>query len=531
MAQGKVIVAEKIADEGVAALREAGLEVDYCPKISREELLDVIGGYDALIVRSATKVNEELYTHATNLRVVGRAGNGVDNIEMEGASKRGIIVANTPDANTVTTAEHTISLLLASNRKIVQGNAKIHAGEWGRDGLKGSELYGKTLGIIGLGRIGSKVCVRMKAFGMKVIAYDPYIADERFERFGAEKRETLEDLMRECDFLSIHTPKTWETMGMVGKEQFAIAKDGLRVVNCARGGLYDEEALYEALESGKVATAAIDVLKDEPNLTTPLLKNPNVIFTPHLGASTFEAQRNVGISVAQEVIDVLDGKMVPNAVNLPTLGTTEMEGLFDYLKLGECLGNLYYGIFKDPIDSMKITYCGEATKFDEKTVNLAVLKGVFEPVMTGRVNYVNVGGMAEEEGIAVSTAENEGEIRFNNLIKVKIAGNGVSHTFAGMVTGENEVRINRIDHYFFDIKPTANMVFIINEDKPGRIGEVGAVAGTLGLNIGAMQCAPDNEGNAMIILSIDRELKDTELQQFVDIDGIKLAKFVKLYNA
>ena len=530
MAQGKVIVAEKIADEGVAALREAGLEVNYCPKISREELLSVIGGYDALIVRSATKVNEELYDRAEKLRVVGRAGNGVDNIEMEGASRRGIIVANTPDANTVTTAEHTISLLLASNRNIPQANQKIRSGQWGRDGLKGTELMGKTLGIIGLGRIGSKVCVRMKAFGMRVIAYDPYIADERFERFGAEKKNTLLELMEEVDFLTIHTPKTWETMGMVGKEQLAAAKDGLHVVNCARGGLINEEALYEAIESGKVATAAIDVLKDEPNLTTPLLKSDKVIFTPHLGASTNEAQRNVGIAVAQEVIDVLDGKMVPNAVNLPTLGATEMEGLFDYLKIGECLGNLYYGIFKEPIDSMKITYCGEAANFDKKTVNLAVLKGVFEPVMEGRVNYVNVAGMAEEEGIAISTAENEGEIRFNNLIKVKITGNGVSHTFAGHVTGENEVRINRIDHYFFDIKPTSNMVFIINEDKPGRIGEVGAVAGKLGLNIGAMQCAPDGEGDAMIILSIDRKLTEEELRNFVEIDGIKLAKYVNLYN-
>lgn len=531
MAQGKVLVSEKAAPECIDTLKKAGLEVLYNPKITREELLDIIGEYDALVVRSATKVNEELYEHATNLKVVGRAGNGVDNIEMEGASKRGIIVANTPDASTVTTAEHTISLLLSTNRKIPQANAKIHAGEWGREGLKGAELCGKTLGIIGLGRIGSKVCVRMKAFGMKVIAYDPYIADERFERFGAEKKATLDDLMREVDFLTIHTPKTWETMGMVGKEQLALAKDGLRVVNCARGGLIEEEALYEALESGKVAAAAIDVLKDEPNLTTPLLKSPNCIFTPHLGASTYEAQIAVGVSVAQEVVDVLDGKMVPNAVNLPTLGNTEMEGLFDYLKLGECLGNLYYGIFKDPIDSLKITYCGEATKFDEKTINLSILKGIFEPVMTGRVNYVNVGGMAEEEGIAINVAENEGEMRFNNLIKVKIAGNGVSHTFGGMVTGENEVRINRIDHFFFDIKPTANMVFIINEDKPGRIGEVGVVAGKLGLNIGAMQCAPDGEGDAMIILSIDRELTEAELQQFSNIDGIKTAKFVKLYNA
>ncbi len=530
MAQGKVLISEKMDDAGLALLKESGLEVDDRPKISREELLDIIGNYDALIVRSATQVNEELYDHAAKLKVIGRAGNGVDNIEMEGASKRGIIVANTPDANTVTTAEHTISLLLASNRKIAQANESIHNREWDRSKFKGKELFGKTLGIIGLGRIGSNVCVRMKAFGMKVIAYDPYIADERFERFGAEKRESLMDLMKESDFLTIHTPKTWETLGLVGKEELAAAKDGIRVVNCARGGLIDEDALYEAMESGKVATAAIDVMKDEPNFDLPLLKNPNAIFTPHLGASTDEAQENVGIAVAQEVIDVLDGKMVPNAVNLPSLGTTEMEGIFDYLKLGEVLGNLYYGIFKDPVESVKITFCGEAANFDEKTITLAALKGLLEPVIPGRVNYVNAGPIAKEEGIAIATAKNEGEMRFNNLIKIKVFGSGVSHTFAGMVTGENQVRINRIDNYFFDIKPTKNMVFIINEDKPGRIGEIGAVAGKQGLNISSMQCAPDNAGNAMTIFNVDRELTDAELKEYSAIDGIKLAKFVSIYN-
>ena len=276
----KVLVAERIADKGVEKLREAGLDVDFNPTIKRDELLKIIGEYDALIVRSVTKVNEELYAKATNLKVVGRAGNGVDNIEMDGASKRGIIVVNTPDANTTTTAEHTIALLLASNRRIPQADAMIRRHEWDRTKFKGSELYGKTLGIIGLGRIGSKVAVRMKGFGMKIIAYDPYIADERFERFGVEKKETLEDLMKEVDFLTIHTPKTPETLGMVEKNILNLAKDGLRVVNCARGGLYNEEDLYEAIQSGKVASAAIDVLKDEPNLTSPLLQSDKVVFTP-----------------------------------------------------------------------------------------------------------------------------------------------------------------------------------------------------------------------------------------------------------
>ncbi|MEG2658373.1 MAG: phosphoglycerate dehydrogenase [Clostridiales bacterium] len=526
----KVLVAEKIADKGVEELRKSGLEVDFNPKLTREEILDCIDQYDALVVRSVTKVNEELYAKATNLKVVGRAGNGVDNIEMEGASKRGIIVVNTPNANTVTTAEHTIGLLMASNRRIPQADAMIRRHEWDRTKFKGAELSGKTLGIIGLGRIGSLVATRMKAFNMHVIAYDPYIADERFERFGVEKKDTLEELMKEVDFLTIHTPKTMETLGMVERDMFAMAKDGLRVVNCARGGLYDEDALYEALESGKVATAAIDVLKDEPNLTSPLLKNDRVIFTPHLGADTFEAQENVGITVAQEVINVLAGNIVPNAVNLPTLGPDEMEGLFDYLKLGDRLGNLYYGIWKDPIESLQISFEGDAAQFNTNTITLAVLKGVFEPVMSGRVNYVNAGVIAEEEGIAIACVKKEGNSHFNNLLKVKIKGKE-EHVFAGMVAGDDEVRINRIDNYFFDIKPTENMLFIINEDKPGRIGQVGDVIGDLGVNIGAMQCAPDSDGKAMIILSIDRELSETDLAKFTDVEGILKAKFVKIYNS
>lgn len=527
----KVLVAEKIADEGVEKLREAGLDVTFNPKITREELLDCISQYDALVVRSVTKVNEELYSNATNLKVVGRAGNGVDNIEMEGASKRGIIVVNTPDANTVTTAEHTIGLLLSSNRKVPQADAMIRRHEWDRTKFKGKELSGKTLGIIGLGRIGSMVATRMKAFNMKVIAYDPYISDERFDRFGVEKKNTLQELMKEVDFLSIHTPKTQETLGMVDTDMFAMAKPGLRVVNCARGGLYNEDALYQALKSGQVATAAIDVLKDEPNLTSPLLELDNVVFTPHLGADTFEAQTNVGLSVAEEVINVLKGNIVPNAVNLPTLGADEMEGLFDYLKLGERLGNLYFGIWKDPVESIQIYFEGDAVNFNEKTVTLAVLKGVFEPAMSGRVNYVNAGVIAEEQGVAIGTVKKQDNARFNNLLKVKIKGQKETHVFAGMVAGPNEIRINRVDNFFFDIKPTENMIFIINEDKPGRIGEVGDVIGDLGINIGAMQCAPDSDGKAMILLSVDRPLSDAELTKFMEIPGILNARFVKLYNS
>lgn len=523
----KILVSEKIAQKGIDDLVTAGYEVNFQPKIGREELLEIIGDYDALIVRSATKVNEELYERAVKLKVVGRAGNGVDNIEMAGANKRGIIIVNTPDASTVTTAEHTISLMLSSNRRIPQADAMIRRREWDRTKFKGSELMGKTLGIIGVGRIGSTVAIRMRAFGMKVIGYDPYITDERFQRFQVEKRETLADLMRECDFLTIHTPKTQETFDMVSYEQFAIAKDGLQVVNCARGGLINEQALYEALESGKVAAAAIDVLADEPQLTSPLLKSDKVVFTPHLGADTFEAQENVGIAVANEVNKVLAGGVVANAVNMPDVAPSEMEMIYDYLTLGETLGKLYYGLCKAPIESVRITFSGDAAHQSTETISLAVLKGLFEPVLADRVTYVNASLIAEEEGVGVALVIKEEDARFRNRIKVNVFNKNGKYTFAGVVADKGDIRITRIERYYFDLRPAANLLVVKNLDEPGMIGHIGSVLGKLDVNISSMQCWP-NEDTAMVILTIDRALKEEELAPFYEVKGIKEVHFVGL---
>lgn len=523
----KIIVAEKIAQKGVDLLIEKGYDVRFDPKISREELLEVIGDYDGLIVRSATKVNEELYAKATKLKVVGRAGNGVDNIEMEGASKRGIIVVNTPDANTVTTAEHTIALMLSSNRRIPQADAMIRRKEWDRTKFKGSELMGKTLGIIGVGRIGSLVAIRMRAFGMKVIGYDPYITDERFQRFNVEKREKLEDLMRESDVLTIHTPRTAETIDIVNKKEFAMAKDGLRVVNCARGGLINEEALYEALESGKVASAAIDVLKDEPKLVSPLLKSDRVVFTPHLGADTFEAQDNVGLAVADQVHNMLSGGIVANAVNMPDVTPSEMETIYDYLKLGEILGKLYYGICKDPIESVRITFSGDAARQSVETISLAVLRGLFYPAMGERVNYVNAGIIAAEEGIGVAHVLKEEDARFHNRIKINVFSKQGKHTFAGVVADKGDIRITRIDSYYFDLPPAENLLIVKNQDEPGMIGHMGTVLGKLNVNISSMQCCPVEE-TAMVILTVDRPLTEKDLKAFYDVKGINEVSFVGL---
>lgn len=525
----KVLVSEKIAQKGVDILNEAGLEVDFRPTITRDELLAVVGSYDALVVRSATKVNEELFKKAVNLKVVGRAGNGVDNIEMNGATKRGIIVVNTPEANTVSTAEHTISLLLSCNRHIPQANAMVKSKEWDRSRFKGVELSGKTLGIIGLGRIGSLVSQRMRAFGMKVIAYDPYISDERFERFGVEKKEKLEDLMREVDALTVHTPKTAETMGMVGKNEFALAKKGILVVNCARGGIIEEQALYEAVQAGIVTAAAIDVLKDEPKLISPLLDCENVIFTPHLGADTYEAQDNVGATVAREVLSALEGGVVPNAVNMPSMGTDNLDGIYPYLQLAEKLGNLYYGLSKSAIKQVNVQFGGEAAAFNSTTIVLALLKGLFEPVMMGRVNYVNAGVVAEERGVETAVLSPDNEEKYNNILRVTVySQDGKEHRFAGLVSGKDSPRIVEINGYPLDILPASNMMILLNHDRPGLIGKVGTVLGGYGVNITTMQYG-SLEDKALMVLSLDREVGDEQLEKLREIDGILKASFVQLY--
>ncbi|MBQ0108621.1 MAG: phosphoglycerate dehydrogenase, partial [Phascolarctobacterium sp.] len=434
----KVLVAEDISEKGVELLQKSpDLQVDVKMGIPREELLQIIGDYDAIVVRSVTKVNEELYARATNLKVVGRAGNGVDNIEMAGASKRGIIVVNTPESNVVSAAEHTIGLLLSSSRNIVPANKILESGKWARKELTGSEMLNKTLGIIGLGRIGALVTKRMQAFGMKIIAYDPYIADSRFEMLGVEKCATLEELLRRSDVITIHTPKTEETVNIINDKEFALCKKGVRIVNCARGGLINEDALVRAIHAGIVASAGVDVLMGEPKPVSPLIAEPKVVVTPHLGAETVEAQTNVGIAVAEEVISALRGEMVPNAVNLPALHSEELADMMDYLQLGEALGKLYFQLEKAPVEKVGIIYHGSVAQMETSLITRAVLKGVFEPVMRERVNYVNAQVTAEARGVAITVGTTKGQY---NEITVNVTSKEKTFKACGTVIRKGEVR-------------------------------------------------------------------------------------------
>jgi len=518
----KVIVTERIAEEGLELLRKE-MDVNFCDGISREELLKIIDQYDALIVRSVTKVDEELISKATpRLKVVGRAGNGVDNIDVEVCTRYGIIVANTPDSNTISAAEQSISLLLSSARNTAWANEVVKGGVWDRKPFKGSELYGKTVGIVGLGRIGSMVATRLKSFNMKVIAYDPYISDERFERFGAEKKNTLEELMKEADIISVHTPRNEETMHMINEEMLALAKDGVRLVNCARGGIIKEEALLKALESGKVASAGLDVFEKEPATENPLFKFKNVVCTPHLGADTFEAQKRVGENIAEQVIIALKGELVPNVVNLPTMINDELKYLKPYITLAEKLGNIYYQLEKSPVSRVELTYSGPITQNETEILTIAFLKGLLEPVMGDKVNYVNAKLIAEDRGIKIfEQKEAQSSKNYKNVINAKIFNNGHDLDITGTLSRSRNPILVEINGYETESDLEGFILVVKNEDRPRVIGPFATLLGDEGVNIAAMKVARQKKGDtAIMLVNVDNKVDDKTLEKLGKVDGI-----------
>ncbi|MEA4925241.1 MAG: phosphoglycerate dehydrogenase [Syntrophomonadaceae bacterium] len=522
MERKKVIVTESIAEEGLALLRSE-LEVDFRKDISRAELLEIIDQYDALIVRSVTKVNEELIQRGTRLKVVGRAGNGVDNIDVDVCTRYGIIVANTPDSNTISAAEQTISLLLSSVRNTAWASDVLKkSGTWDRSPFRGTELYGKTVGIVGLGRIGSMVATRLKSFNMKVIAYDPYIANERFERFGAEKKATLEDLVREADIITVHTPRNEETMHMVNEDVLELAKPGVRLVNCARGGIISETAILKGLESGKIASAGLDVYEKEPAEQNPLFRFTNVVCTPHLGADTYEAQKRVGENIAEQVIKALQGGIVPNVVNLPSVLGEELDYLHPYITLAEKMGNIYYQIAKSPISRVEITYSGPITINETEMLTIGLLKGLLEPVLWEKVNYVNARLMAEDRGIKLyETKEAVSPKRYKNLILVKIFNHEHQMEFAGTLSRARNPLLVEIDGYETETTLEGYVLMVENEDRPRVIGPFATALGDEGVNIAGMKVARHGKGErAIMIINVDNKVEEEALDRLAELDGI-----------
>ncbi|HLU40890.1 MAG TPA: phosphoglycerate dehydrogenase [Microthrixaceae bacterium] len=511
----RVLVTEKIAERGLERLRDAGHDVDVREGLSPEELLDAVVGAHALIIRSATKVTAEVLAAGRDLVVVGRAGIGLDNVDVAAATERGVMVVNAPQSNTLSAAEHTMALLLAQARNVPQAHAALIAGRWERSRWEGVELSDKTLGIIGLGRIGKLVAQRALAFGMRLIAYDPFVSAERARQLSVEL-VTLEDLMARADFVTLHLAKTPETVGLIGRELLSKAKPSLRLVNVARGGIVDEDALAEALREGKIAGAALDVFAEEPTTESPLFELDNVVVTPHLGASTAEAQDKAGATIAEMVGLALAGDFVPYAVNVSAAEASET--VRPYLPLAERLGRIFAGLAKEVSGAIEIEYQGHIAEYDTRILTLSVLKGFFSVVTGEPVSYVNAPQVAEEQGIEVRPTSTTTARDFVNLITIR-AGD---HSIAGTLVGLKGVpSIVMIDDHTVDVPPAEHLLVVRNADQPGMIGKVGTLVGEAGVNIADMAVGSSPEGEkALMVLATDRAVPDEVVQQLRRTDGV-----------
>ncbi len=526
----KILVKEKIAQAGIDKLKAAGFKVDVKTDMTADELLEEIGKYDALVIRSATKVTEKVIERADNLKVIGRAGIGVDNVDLEAATKRGIIVANAPQSNIVSAAEHAIALMMACARNIAQADASVKAGKWERGKFQGVEVYEKTLGIIGLGRIGTLVASRALGLGMKVLAYDPYVSKDRFAQLGIERATTVEDVLKVADFLTVHLPKTKETIGMFGEREFAMMRDGIRLVNTARGGIYQTEALVNAIKNGKVAAVGIDVFDEEPPVGNPLLDFSLTVCTPHLGASTVEAQDRAGTQIADQVIAGLKGEFVSNAVNIPLISVEAMEAVKPFLPLAEKLGKLFNKLAEEGIHSLDIEYVGPISKYDTKLLTIAVLKGVFDGVVEEQVNYVNAPIFAEERGIEVNESKKSSSQDYVNVIRVKGRDGGDDVMVAGTLVGKkNQERFINVYKFDIDMVPSKYIAFFRYEDVPGMIGKVGTILGQYNINIANMQVGRKKlGGEALMGVNVDIPIPDNVIEEIKNGAGISFAKFMIL---
>ena len=517
----KVLISDKLSDEGVALLEAApGIEVDARAGVDADELRRILPDYEGLIIRSGTKVTADLLEAAESLRVIGRAGIGVDNIDLPAATARGIIVMNTPEGNAVTTAEHAISLMTSLARRIPQATQSMKEGRWEKSRFSGKELFNQVLGVIGLGNIGGIVADRARGLRMRVIATDPLVSEERAHRLGV-RLMPLDELLAEADVISCHVPLTKENRGMIGREAFAKMKDGVLIVNAARGGVVDEAALLEAIESGKVAGAALDVFEQEPPPPDhPLLSRDEVICTPHLGAATSQAQLNVAIAVAEQVRDFLLDGVVRNAVNLPSVSADELHELRPYIALGEKLG-LFMGQCSDTIQEIDIEYAGAMVELNVQPVTLAVLKGVLSPWVGERVNFVNAPHLAQQRGIRVVESKSSDSEDFVSLLAVTVRGGGRECRVAGTLFGHTQPRIVRVDNFALEAMPEGPSLLIRNDDSPGVVGAIGTVLGNAGINISRMQLGLNASGDeAVQLLNVDPEPSTEVAKALRNIRGV-----------
>ena len=526
----KVLISDDLSQAGLDLLRaDPGIVVDLIRKMPRAELIGKIADYDALIVRSETKVDAEVIEAGKKLRIVGRAGIGVDTIDVDAATRRGIIVMNTPQANTTATCEHTLAMMLSMARNIPQADASVRRLEWTRNKFMGTQLAGKTLGIIGFGRIGSQVAKRAQAFGMEVTAYDPFVSEES-ARISKVQLLSLDDLLATADFVTLHSSLTQGSRGLLDAERIAKMKTGARVINVARGALIDLDALHQALTSGKLAGAAIDVFEEEPPGDIPLFKLPNVIITPHLGASTVEAQRDVSIQIAEQILDALHDRDVRNAVNFPPIDPNALPVIRPYLRLAEKLGTIQANLVEGRVQRVEVEYLGDDVAPHVKPLTVALLRGLLAPVL-GRdsVNFVNAPLIANERGIVVTQALNLLEGDYTTLLTCRVTTDQGQHLIAGTCFNDSEPRIVQIDSFRIDAVPEGIAVVISSRDVPGVVGRVGTILGANYVNIAEYRLGRTKAGDrAMSFVNLDNAVPDYAMKALRDLPEVVWAKQMSL---
>jgi len=525
----KVLISDPLSEVGVKTFQETpDIEVDIKTDLSPEKLKEIIGDYHALVIRSATNATAEIIEAAHNLKVIGRAGIGLDNVDIPAASKKGIVVMNTPEGNIITAAEHTMAMILALSRNIPQASASLREGKWEKKKFEGREIFNKTLGVIGIGRIGRLVAERAKAMEMKVIAYDPYIKPDIIERMDIEP-VSFDELLQRSDYITIHTPGTGETINMINHEAMAKMKNGAMLINCARGGIVNEDDLLEALKSGHLSGAALDVFSKEPPGQTELMCLPNLIATPHLGASTKEAQDKVAKDVAEQIIGYLLYGSVTNAVNVPSISPELLSTLRPYAILAEKMGSIQCQLADNAILEVQIDYSGKVSNYDVTPLTAAMLKGLLAPLLKDQVNFVNAPVIAAERGIKVVESKTKAPEDFSSLVKITVMTQRSKNIISGTIFGKNLLRILRINNFYLEAIPEGHNLLINNLDKPGVIGKITSTLGRHEVNIGRMQVGEEKaKKQNVIFLATNVSVNDKILEELRGLEDIFLVKKIEL---
>lgn len=522
----RVLVTDPIAEDGLDILREQ-VPVDVKIKLSEDELVEAIGDYDALVVRSGTQVTARVIEAGKQLQIIGRAGVGVDNIDVEAATQRGIMVVNAPDGNSIAAAEHTIAMMMSLTRHIPTADASLRDGKWERRKFVGTEVTGKTLGVIGMGRIGREVARRARGLQMRVLAYDPYVSSEQAERLGVKMCE-LEDVLVGSDFVTIHVPLTETTRNLIGERELEMIKPSAYLINCARGGIVDETALHAALEKGQLAGAALDVFVSEPPHDNPLLNDPRVVVTPHLGASTREAQVAVAVDVARQILDVLGGRPAAHPVNAPLIPPETQAQLVPFCEVAEKLGAFASQLVDRRLSQVRITYAGQLADMDTDLLRALVIKGLLQEVTEARITLVNANLIARERGLRVTEEKTFDAGHFSNLITLSFADNGQEHVLSGTVMHDLPYMV-RIDRYWLDFILRGYQLLIYHRDRPGLIGEVGRVTGHADINIAFMAVGRlEARGEALMTLTLDEEATPEVMSEIESLNDIYSTRLLKV---